>query len=1255
MNIYFKQFVITFSFLLVLIPTKIEAHAVQLGYCTSCNGDLRVWIEHWHTTEDPSTTSLDVTIVVNGVSTTYVGAPQASVQNTPAGSLPGCFNPINMFASCPADANTYDDWVAYDFPGVTCGVPITITVKNNANTTVFTQDCGGMYPATSGTFTIPCTTNQLPDVTACAGDPLGSFPFPAGNTWTNDNTLIGLPAAGAGDIPLFNTANNATSQTGNIVVTNSCGVETFAITVNPGPTSSFIPNVGCPGQPITFNENSTSLGGPITSWVWDFGDGSPIFNGQNPPPHTYPSPGGPYNVTLTTTANGCTNDTTITVDPLSGLVANFSAPSVCDGSPTLFSDLSTPIGNITSWNWDFDNDGTVDDNTQNPNFTFAGPGSYNVELMVIGVGGCRDSIVIPIVVNPIPVANFTGTNECLGATNTFTDLSTILTGNIASWLWDFGDATITTDTSSLQSPTYTYTTPGIYNVTLTITSDSGCTNIFNTDIQVFSIPVTNFTPNTACAGANSLFTDISILGSSGIQFWGWDFDNDAIADNTTQNPTYIFPAGVGAYPVNLNIVDSNGCVHDTTITVNVSAQPTANFSFTNECFGTATGFTDLSTPNGGTISNWDWDFQNDGTVDNINQNPTNGYPLAGTYTAELLVTTALGCKDSITMPIVVNPIPTSGFEVPTVCFGSTSIFTDTSSVITGNIVSWSWDFGDASGTSILQNPTYTYSAPGVYAVTLTVTSDSGCINTYIANAEVYFLPTAAFATNNVCLNLAADFIDGSNPNGGVISSWNWDFDGNGTTDDTLQNPSNLYITAGSYNVQLIVSTASGCADTIVQPIDIYPMPTADFAFVNACYGTAIAFTDNSAVTSGNIAGWNWDFGNTNTSIIQNPSENYLSEGVYNVELIATTDNACKDTISKTIEVWPIPVVNFTPTDVCLTTPTQFNDSTTVSNTNTANNIVQWSWDFGNGGNSTAQNPIYTYVNDGSYQAQLSVISNNGCTHDTTLTVTVNPLPQVSFGADTLSGCHPVVVNFGDSTLINAPGLLSSWSWDLGNGTTSNLQNPNGILFENLSNTTVATYGVSLTVTSDKGCIVKDSIANMISVYPIPIADFSFGPGYSDIYDREITFTDQSIIASVWNWDLGDGTTSTLTNPIHEYPDSGNYLVTLFMENQYGCKDTTDKLIRINPVYAIYIPNVFTPDGDGINDFFFSTGFGIVEKQMLIYDRWGVLFYEGYQMDSKWNGIYKGDFVQQDVYVYKIKVKDVFNVWHDYVGRVSLIK
>ena len=242
--------------LFALASKNVSAHAVQLGYCTSCDGDLRIWIEHWHNNEDPSTTSLDVTITVNGVPTTVTGAPDASVQAVAYANLPGCFNPINFFASCPNDANQHNDWVAYDFPGVSCGVPISVVVTANSNTTVFTQDCGGMYPASTGTFVIPCTTNQLPDVDTCAGNNIGPFLFPAGNTWTNDNVNIGLAASGAGDVPVFTGANNPTTQVGNITVTNSCGIETFTITVYPAPTSDFVANVGCPGQPVGFTDQS---------------------------------------------------------------------------------------------------------------------------------------------------------------------------------------------------------------------------------------------------------------------------------------------------------------------------------------------------------------------------------------------------------------------------------------------------------------------------------------------------------------------------------------------------------------------------------------------------------------------------------------------------------------------------------------------------------------------------------------------------------------------------------------------------------------------------------------------------------------------------------------------------------------------------------------------------------------------------------------------------------------------------------------
>ncbi|MCB0400764.1 MAG: PKD domain-containing protein [Flavobacteriales bacterium] len=1233
-----------------------KAHSVQVGYCVNCNGDLRVWVEHWHTTENPATTTMNIELNVNGNITFVNGIPDTSVQNVPIGSLPGCFTPMNVFAQCQGTGiyapNTHNDWVAYDFPGVQCGVPIEITVISG--NTVFTQDCGSpvnMFPASSGVFVIPCQTNQLPDDTLCAGE-VATYNFPTGNTWTNSNPNIGLPASGTGNVGPFTAANVNNTQTGNIVVNNICGQETFSITVVPGPIADFDVQVGCPGQPVTFTNNSTTNGPGPTQYTWDFGDGSPNFNGANPPPHTYAG-AGPYNVTLTIVKpnTGCSSDTTIVVDPLSGAVANFSAPSVCEGSITTLTDLSTPTGSILSWAWDFDNNGTVDDVNQNTTHNFGAAGTYNVELVVQVAGGCADSVVIPVVVNPLPVANFTGTNECFGTANSFTDLSNVATGTITGWMWDFGDPGTTADTSSLQNPTYLYPAPGTYTVTLTATSDSGCTDTYSTTVNVGLPPVADFTPDTVCAGNTSNFMDAT-QSSVGIQSWAWDFNNDAIVDATSQNPTYVY-AGPGNYPVTLTVVDSNGCSHDTTKTIMVAGQPTADFTFTNECFGTANSFTDNSNGNGATITNWYWDFDNNGTVDNTNQNPTNGFPAAGVYTVELLVSSGQGCTDSITKQVTVNPIPTADFTVADVCFNTTSNFNDQSVITSGNIVQWQWNFGDGVGTSNTQNPTYTYTTPGTYPVTLTVTSDSGCINTLVDSAHVYYLPTAAFAVNNVCLNVAASFTDNSNGNGGTISNWEWDFDGNGTTDDMSQNPSHLYGTFGTYNVQLIVSTAAGCSDTIVQPIDVYPMPVADFNFTNQCYGTAVPFTDNSVVASGNIVNWAWDFDNGNTSAIQNPSENYGGEGVYNVELVVTTDNGCKDTISKNIEVYPIPVVNFTPTEVCLNTASQFQDLTVVSNAYTQNNIVSWSWNFGDGvGISNQQNPVYTYGQDGVFSANLTVVSNHGCTNDTTLDVTVNPLPVVSFTGPA-QGCSPVCVQMVNNTVIST-GAIAQWNWDFGDGSTSNAMDPSHCWF-NESHASVANYDVTLTATSDKGCITTHTEPAMITSYPIPLADFTFTPQKTDIYDAEIYFTDQSIIASTWFWELGDGSTSTNQNPIHQYADSGTYVVTLYMENIYGCKDTATKNVIIDPTYAIWIPNVFTPDGDGINDFWFSEGYGITELHTYVFDRWGLPIFEGHQLDSKWNGIYKGKMGVQDTYVYRIEARDVFGEWHQYVGKVTLLK
>lgn len=1006
---------------------------------------------------------------------------------------------------------------------------------------------------------------------------------------------------------------------------------------------SAVPDSICAGESITFTDQSFVTGsGIISTWEWDFDGNGTVDNNSQNPSYVY-NTAGTYNVNLNVITPGCSDDTTMQVVVVSGSTANFTAPTVCLGLVTNFTDAS--LGGVDTWGWDFNNDGIVDNTSQNPSFTFLAAGTYPVNLAVSVGGSCPGDTTINILVSQSSIANFTAPTVCLGLATNFTDASV---GGVDTWNWDFNNDGIIDNTS--QNPSYTFPSAGTFPVYLQVSIGGFCSHDTTINVTVNQSSVASFSTPAVCLGIATPFTDLSV---GGVNLWDWDFNNDGIVDNSTQNPSYTFPS-VGTYPVNLNVSVGGLCPHDTTINVIVSAQPTAAFTFTNECFGTTTGFTDLSNPNGGTISNWDWDFTNNGTVDNTSQNPTNGYPAAGSYTVELMVSTALGCVDSITMQAVVNPIPVADFSVADVCFGATSTFNDSSNVITGNIIDWQWNFGDGVGTSVLQNPTYTYTNAGTYPVTLTITSDSGCINTVIDSASAFALPTAAFTTNNVCLNLAASFTDNSNGNGGIINNWQWDLDGNGTTDNTNQNPTNLYPSANTYSVQLIVSTSFGCADTIVQPITIYPMPIAAFTFVNACFGTAISFTDNSSVTSGTITNWNWNFGNSNTSIVQNPSENYSSEGVYNVQLIATTNNGCADTIVQQIEVWPIPVVNFSPTEVCLNAASQFTDLSTVSSTNTTNNIIQWQWNFGDGvGTSAIQNPIYTYTQDGVYPTSLTVTSNNGCFNSVTLNVTVNPLPQVIFG-DPTAGCAPnMCVTFTNSTTINT-GSIASWQWDFGDGFSSPSMTPSHC-YENTSYSVLQSFDVTLTAISNKQCTTSVMMPQLITVYPKPLADFDYTPINADIYDNEITFIDKSIIASSWDWDLGDGSFSTQSNPVHIYQDSGFYYVILYIENSYGCKDTTSKAVRIKPDYAVWIPNVFTPNGDGSNDYFFTQGYGLKEIQTFIFDRWGMLLFDGYFLDSKWDGTYKGKICQEDVYVYRIKVKDVFNEWHEYIGRITLIK
>jgi|GEM_PF-2694134 len=322
---------ILFSALLILVGflglnTSLKAHVVQIGYCVNCDDVLRLYLEHWHGNADPSSTTMTISVTVNGVTTTYTGSPLVNLQDTPAAKLPGCATPLTVFASCPGTgpqtANYYNDWISYDFPQVPCGVPVSFSVISGSN--AFTSDGCNMYPATSGTFTVPCGKSSLPvsNLTVCAGDSFPPVIFPPQPgvvyTWSNSDTTIGLGSSGMGNIAPFLALNNTLTPIVSVCsVYYSCIDTAFTFTVAPLPRPSFSEVTYCHEMVFTGGAETSTSTGNVTKWEWDFNnDGTIDTVGPNPEFRGFPRDGSSFTMKLTITSeNGCTKDTVVSVTP----------------------------------------------------------------------------------------------------------------------------------------------------------------------------------------------------------------------------------------------------------------------------------------------------------------------------------------------------------------------------------------------------------------------------------------------------------------------------------------------------------------------------------------------------------------------------------------------------------------------------------------------------------------------------------------------------------------------------------------------------------------------------------------------------------------------------------------------------------------------------------------------------------------------------------------------------------------------------
>ncbi len=315
--------------------------------------------------------------------------------------------------------------------------------------------------------------------------------------------------------------------------------------------------------------------------------------------------------------------------------------------------------------------------------------------------------------------------------------------------------------------------------------------------------------------------------------------------------------------------------------------------------------------------------------------------------------------------------------------------------------------------------------------------------------------------------------------------------------------------------------------------------------------------------------------------------------------------------------------------------------------------VSWTWDMGNGSTSTAQNWCAFY-NPGTYNVKLTAVGYGGCTDDTTITITVVDTPRVNFTATVPNAsCAQAEVTFTNNTT-GANGT-NRYLWDFGDGTFSNDTLPNLTHVYNTS----GNYTVTLYAESMAGCTSISFTTFPITILPVPTAIFTVDSSLIKLNPTAInTFTNTSIGADTLKWDFGNGQTLTqtfpFTNPYATYTTPGVYTVRLYAINQLGCIDSTIRTFTVDVNESIFLPNVFSPNGDLLNDAFGPNLQGFTNYSTMIYDRWGNLVVT-IKENALWDGTKNGTPCPEGVYVYTFKGTLNSGKEVERVGSVTLIR
>jgi len=774
----------------------------------------------------------------------------------------------------------------------------------------------------------------------------------------------------------------------------------------------------------------------------------------------------------------------------------------------------------------------------------------------------------------MPTASFilNSSKQCLNE-NRFvtTNTSNISAGNL-KYQWNMGDGT----GSTVESPSRIYSKYGSYTITLKAISDYQCVDSTKQTITIHSRPLAKFANSDTglCVYKNQFtFTNQSTNADGSSLTYLWIFGDKSTSTATSPLKSY---AKEGDYPIRLAVTSSYGCTDSVSSLVRVYPQPVPNFVINNpgQCltnnYFKASNFSYIGT-RGGNMS-YRWTFGDGRSRDSVS--PSWIYTYDDTFQVKLVVSSTLGCKDSLSSRVVVYPQPKVAFTIPTPtqCFNGNKYEFQNNSTITSGILSYLWTFGNGISSSN-PSPVLGYPEYGDYDVELFVRSTFGCQDSLTKTVRIDPSPKADFVVNSDLQCERGNSFKISNFTSVAEGSkfYLWTF-GDGKQ-STLAQPNYTYAQYGEYPVKMIVTTDKGCKDSQQAKFVVKPNPDADFTINDSsqCANqNDYIFLNNSKIAQGRFNS-RWDLGDKNALLGLHARNRYVLQGTYLVKLKVSSAWGCSDSVIKPIFVRNQPIVEYTLDKSGACERDNFFASTNISRVN--DDTLYHRWDMGDGNRYNVQDIVHHYDKSGEYRVRLVVFSNYGCSDSLDRKLSVFPQGKSNVVIyDTAVCFRNNQVTMGNFSRVDKD-LFLFQSWNYGDGT---IDTTLSVVPRSYSYPDTGTYKVTLITTTQNFCV--DTSFDYITIKPMPqVSIASSSPSYC-LNQQNFVFTSQTagVPDKIYNsWSFGDGIYETGDVVKHVYRLPGKYKVQLISTSSFGCSDTALYPVSVNalPIAAFTVNNL----------------------------------------------------------------------------------